>query len=165
MMFFPVIIIYLNENNFCRRLRARQNHLNELMYGPRPHFLISTVQHLYTMPFKCAFLLIIKLTLHAAETAVEFLALLRRGLERRPPRGINSLSCNLFSILCRISAWLLLDFSCSCRSFSFSAARLRLVWMSSSNSTRQSSAESGRIMPFASAIVNFKEKSLSRSKH
>ena len=46
-----LLIIYLNENNFCRSLRAHQNHLNELMYGPRPHFLIFTVQHLYTMPF------------------------------------------------------------------------------------------------------------------
>lgn len=164
-MFSTFIIIYPNKNNLCRILHVHQNHLMNCM----SHDLIfqSPLQHLYTMlflcwcivdilylSFKCAFLLIITLTLHAAGTAVVFLALLRRGLERRPPRGMDSLSCNLSSILCRISAWSLLAFSCCCRSFSFSAARLRLLRMSSSKSTTQSSAESGQIMPFASAIVN-----------
>lgn len=94
------------------------------------------------------------LTLQAAGTAM-FLAsrALAPGLARlRRMPGVSP-SFNLCSIRLRASAWCLLVFSCSCRSFSFSAARSRLLCMSSSNSTTQSSDITERIRLICPSIL------------
>ena len=62
-------------------------------------------------------------------------------------------SFNLCSIRLRASAWFLLVFSCSCRSFLFSAVRSRLLHMSSSNSTTQSSDITERILLICASIL------------
>ena len=64
-------------------------------------------------------------------------ARLRRFLPRAMPGVFPSFY--LCSIRLSASAWWLLVFSCSCHSLSFSAARSRLLRMSSSNRTTQSS--------------------------
>ena len=53
----------------------------------------------------------------------------------------NEIFLNLCSILCRTCVWFLLANSWSRRSFSFSAASFRLLWIRSSSSTTQSSAD------------------------